>query len=243
MFPNERFDDLENQMNTMKATIICNVNTLRPRQNGCHFTDDSFKCIFLNENVWISNKNSLKFIPKGPIDNIPALVQIIAWCRPGNKPLSEPMVVKLPMHICITRPQWVNELAQTALQSLDFVGINLIFYAWQFAVYRIDSCGNVAVEVAWVGQYNQPYLKPMYVCLIIFRNVKLCVIILMEHTQLTSTYVNIHQCVKNLYSVCLHLYINYFNEHMDNRCSYVSFFHDYLKHVWAYSINIQYCNH
>ena len=31
---------------------VC-VNTLRPRQNGRHFPDDVFKCIFLNENVWI----------------------------------------------------------------------------------------------------------------------------------------------------------------------------------------------
>ena len=36
--------------------------------------DDIFKCILLNENVWISIKISLKFIPKGPIDNITALV-------------------------------------------------------------------------------------------------------------------------------------------------------------------------
>ena len=36
----------------------------------------------------------MNFVPKGPIDNIPALVQIMAWRRPGDKPLSEPMMVK-----------------------------------------------------------------------------------------------------------------------------------------------------
>ena len=51
-----------------------------------------FKCIFLNENIWIWIKNSLKFVPKGPINNIPALVQIMAWRRPGDKTLSEPML-------------------------------------------------------------------------------------------------------------------------------------------------------
>ena len=50
------------------------VNTLRPKQNGRHFADDIFKCIFLNENVRISIKISLKFVPQGPINNIPALV-------------------------------------------------------------------------------------------------------------------------------------------------------------------------
>ena len=83
-------------------------NTLRPRQNGRHFADDIFKCIFLNENVWIPIKNSLKFVPQGPINNIPALVQIMAWRRSGDKPLSGPMMVRLPTHICVTRPQWVK---------------------------------------------------------------------------------------------------------------------------------------
>ena len=82
---------------------------LRPRQNGRHFADDTFKHIFLNENVRISIKISLKFVPKVPIDNIPALVQIMAWRRPGDKPLSEPIMVSLLTHICVTRPQWVKK--------------------------------------------------------------------------------------------------------------------------------------
>ena len=84
------------------------INTLRPRQNGRHFPDDTFKRIFLNENIIISIKISPKFVPKGPINNIPPLVQIMAWRWPGDKPLSDPMVVSLMTHICVTRPQWVN---------------------------------------------------------------------------------------------------------------------------------------
>ena len=84
------------------------VNSLRPRQNGRHFAHDIFKCIFLNENIWIPIKISLKFVHKGPINNIPALVQIMAWRRPGDKPLSEAMMVSLLTHICVTRPQWVK---------------------------------------------------------------------------------------------------------------------------------------
>ena len=71
-------------------------------QNGRHFTDNTFKYIFLNENVIILDKISLKFGLKGPINNIPALVQIMAWHRPGDKPLSEPMMVRLPTHTCVT---------------------------------------------------------------------------------------------------------------------------------------------
>ena len=85
-----------------------NINTFRPRQNGRHFPDDIFKCIFLNENDWIPTEISLKFVPQGPINNVPALVKIMAWRRPSDKPLSGPMMPRLPTHICVTRPQWVN---------------------------------------------------------------------------------------------------------------------------------------
>ena len=44
----------------------------------------------------------------GVSNNIPALIRVMAWRRPGDKPLSEPMVVILLTHICVTRPQWVN---------------------------------------------------------------------------------------------------------------------------------------
>ena len=74
---------------------------MRPRQDGRYFPDDIFKCIFLNETVGISIKISHetvgisikispKVVPKGPINNIPALVQVMAWRRPGDKPLSGP---------------------------------------------------------------------------------------------------------------------------------------------------------
>ena len=101
--------------------LLRSLNTLRPRQNGRHFADDTFKYIFLNENVIIPAKISLKFVPKGPINNIPALVQIMAWRRPGDKPLSEPMMVRLPTHICVTWPQWVNQNNNIELFWVDMI--------------------------------------------------------------------------------------------------------------------------
>ena len=56
--------------------------------------DNIFKCIFLDENVRISIKISLKFVPKGPTDNKSALVQVMAWHRTGAKPLPEPMLTQ-----------------------------------------------------------------------------------------------------------------------------------------------------
>ena len=102
------------------------VSTLRPRQNGRHFEDGIFKCIFLNDNGWILLKISLKFVPRVPINNIPALVHIMAWRRSGDKPLSESMMVSLLTHICVTRLQWVNpKLFQNMPCSMPHL-------SWQF---------------------------------------------------------------------------------------------------------------
>ena len=64
------------------------VNTLRPRQHGHNFTQDIFKYIFFSENVWVSIEISLQCVPKGSINNIPALVQIMAcrliWTKDGE---------------------------------------------------------------------------------------------------------------------------------------------------------------
>ena len=65
-------------------------------------------CISLNENVWILTKTSLTFLPKDPINDIPALLQIMAWRRLGDEPLSKPMLVRLRTHVSVTLPQWVN---------------------------------------------------------------------------------------------------------------------------------------
>ena len=70
------------QQDTIKQLIY----TLRPRKNGRHFADDTFKHIFLNKNVRISIKISLKLLHKGLLYNIPALVQIMAWPPPPPPP-------------------------------------------------------------------------------------------------------------------------------------------------------------
>ena len=78
------------------------INTLRLRQNGRHVIDDIFKYIFLNENVWIPIKISLKFVAKGLVDNILALVQIMACRLDGAKPLSEPMMFSLRIYASLS---------------------------------------------------------------------------------------------------------------------------------------------
>ena len=59
-----------------------------------NFADNIFKCIFMNETFCVFIQISLKFVPKGPIDNISVLVQEMAWHWKGNKSLSEPMLTQ-----------------------------------------------------------------------------------------------------------------------------------------------------
>ena len=98
---------------------------------------------------WIAIKISLKFVHKGPINNIPALVQIMAWRRPGYKPLSEPIVGSLLTHICVTRPQRV--LSNAMGGSLDLSNWD---YAWTFVgwsiFFGVDDIPGWYLYILWV---------------------------------------------------------------------------------------------
>ena len=84
------------------------LNTLRWRQNGRQFPDDKFKCISFDENVWISLKMSMKFVPKVRINNITSLVLIMAWCGQATSHYLNQWWFILLTHICVTWPRWVN---------------------------------------------------------------------------------------------------------------------------------------
>ena len=72
------------------STILKHINTSRPRQIGRHFPDNIFKCIsWMKIYTFRLRFQWIKFVPQGPINNIPGLVQIMAWRLTGDKPLSE----------------------------------------------------------------------------------------------------------------------------------------------------------
>ena len=118
-------------------------------QNGSHFADNIFEGIFLNENVWIPIKISLKFVPKDLINNIPALVHIMAWWRIGNKPLSELMGLSLMTHICVTWPQWVNHQYAFSWYSFDYWSL-LLSILYNFC------CPYGFIEIADKISQNHP---------------------------------------------------------------------------------------
>ena len=117
------------------------INTLRLRQNGRHFPDNIFKWIFVNENVWILIKVSLKFVPKGSIDNNPAPVQIMAWRRIGDKPLSEPMLTWFTDAYMRTRWRWVNTgqnswvFADNIWKALSWIKMIIFWFKSKWIVF------------------------------------------------------------------------------------------------------------
>ena len=138
---------------------LVTFNTLRPRQNGRHFPD-IFKCIFLNENAWISLKISLKFVPKGPNNKIAALVQIMAWHLSGDKSLSEPMMVSLLTHKCVTRPQWAKkcflQILLLLMLSLSCYHIRyhkaLIHYKFSLTSAPVLCCLSTVTSYVWINE-------------------------------------------------------------------------------------------
>ena len=113
----------------------------------------------MNHNIWILIKISLKFVPKVPINNIPALVQIMAWHRSGDKPLSEPMMDSLLTHICVTRPQWVTKTARTVFGSRRPHAYKYVFKLMISASYlMIKPCWKKVVFISishWSLNYWQ----------------------------------------------------------------------------------------
>ena len=73
---------------------IMPLNSSLPGQNGRHFTDDSFKYIFMNEKFCILIWISLKLVPYGLIDNKSVLVHVMAWYQTSDKPLPKPMMTQ-----------------------------------------------------------------------------------------------------------------------------------------------------
>ena len=87
------FDDVIMSRNISDSaplgTHCYHFNTSPSEQNCHHFTDDIVSCIFMDKKIRILIQISLNFVPTGPINNKPALVQVMAWHRTGDRPLFE----------------------------------------------------------------------------------------------------------------------------------------------------------
>ena len=97
------------------------VNTLSTEQNGHHFAEDIFKCTSVNKNAW-----KFHWSLWVPLENKPTMVQVMAWCRPGDRPLFESILSKHYSH---------NELTTSVSANWCYVGL----LGWQHIIAPLDD--------------------------------------------------------------------------------------------------------
>ena len=90
-------------------------------------------------------KSNFTEFPKGPFNNIPKLVQIMAWCRLGDKPLSVPMMAK-------PTGAYMLHSASKSFNLIRPVGVlYCLFIFLQSTVSRLlcDTSGNTWHKICW----------------------------------------------------------------------------------------------
>ena len=76
----------------------------------------------------------------------------MACRRPGDKPLSEPMMVSLLTHICVTRPQWVDRATPTDMCAFIIPGPYVSSQPWPYATWtawKLPSCSTLTSTGYW----------------------------------------------------------------------------------------------
>ena len=148
------------------------INSSFFEQNGCHFAEVIFKCIFMNEKFCILIPISLKFLPKGPIDNKSTPVQVMAWRRAGDKSLPWTSADPVPWRIYVALggdvKLWTHKghpmphrsvklwntlceyFQETLLSGVpDLWGRNKILSGGDLSHYQVPHCIRVLFYFVW----------------------------------------------------------------------------------------------
>ena len=112
--------------------------------------------------------------------NIPALARIMAWCQPGDRPLSGPMMVNLLTHICATQPQWVK----TGFESVYACAPALI--SSRVRAYAFTLQAN-ALTCEWLVTYLLEFYTAPFKPVFIVISILYCSFILFDH-KLSAVY-------------------------------------------------------
>ena len=93
------------------------------------------------------------------------LCQIMAWRRTGDKPLSEPMMVSLITHICVTRPQWVKgQMSPYSLPRNNISDDQYHILEWKNTpnIFALMCC--LCLDSRPVCDTNVSILVTVYIC-------------------------------------------------------------------------------
>ena len=84
----------------------------------------------------------------------------MAWRQPGDKPLSEPMMVNLLTHICVTRPQWVNQIP-----TFSFVGRSCKYCLLKDGHFvQLQWVNSLRLSDSYMHQWTRPSLVQIMAC-------------------------------------------------------------------------------
>ena len=147
------------------------VNSSPPGQNGWHIADDTFKCIFVNENFCILIRISVK----GPIANKPALVQVMSWRRTGDRPLSEPMLTQFTdaymrhqgemSSLTGSMEIWMKKCRIIILKLISVIGcwdISCEIALMWLPLYHANEQSTLVHVMAWCRQATSHYLSQFW---------------------------------------------------------------------------------
>ena len=112
------------------------INTFGWRKSWHQSADEILKCFFINEKYHIFIQISLRFIPKGPINNMPSMVQIMPWRHSDDNQLSDDSVVYWYIYIWNTQPWRIHTLwtddahyngVIMSVMAFQIVGVSIVY--------------------------------------------------------------------------------------------------------------------
>ena len=100
-------------------------------------------------------KTLLKFVSKVSVNYIPALVQILAWRRLGDKPVSEPMIISLLTHLCVL----INVVLYPSVINVMRIPLQKFFQLLDFIACAFADLKNInlPIEAAWKQYESKCY--------------------------------------------------------------------------------------
>ena len=141
-----------------KRLVRC-INMYRPEQTGRPFGNDIVKPIFMNPHHYVLIKISQKFVPGCPVENKPALVQVMAWRQPDDEPLLEPILMadwSIYIYICVVRPRFENIY-------LYCISLNIYIYLYLYVAIDLSlRCIHLELELEIDWKLRVVYFANFY---------------------------------------------------------------------------------
>ena len=89
----------------------------------------------------------------------------MSWRQPGEKPLSEPMMVRLPTYICVNRPQWVKIILHNPPENKQkqlFACIRNVYFHFTYYFFTVIRNYHVRKRLRALHKMSMTIMKIFY---------------------------------------------------------------------------------